>query len=175
MSVPISADDSILSNLVRSTFRILPFNGKMAWVLRLRPCLALPPALSPSTRYNSDKAGSFSWQSASLPGSPAMSSVVLRRVISRARRAASLARAASRILLTIALAWAGFSSKNSESFSCMIVSTADLTSPETSLSLVCELNLGSGTLTDTIATSPSRASSPVTDTFSFLPMLSLSM
>jgi hypothetical protein len=37
----------------------------------------------------------------------------------------------------------------------------------TSLSLVCELNLGSGSFTETIAVSPSRMSSPVSDTFSF--------
>ena len=33
----------------RSTFRILPLSGKIAWKCRSRPCLALPPALSPST------------------------------------------------------------------------------------------------------------------------------
>ena len=42
----------------------------MAWVRRSRPCLAEPPAESPSTRNSSDRAGSFSWQSASLPGRP---------------------------------------------------------------------------------------------------------
>src|SRR5690554_5003188 len=74
-----------------------------------RPCLALPPAESPSTMNSSDRAGSFSWQSASLPGRPAISSAPLRRVISRALRAASRARAASIILLTITLASFGFS------------------------------------------------------------------
>ena len=53
------------------------------------PCLAEPPAESPSTMYSSHSAGSFSWQSASLPGRPAPSSTLLRRVISRALRAAS--------------------------------------------------------------------------------------
>ena len=66
--------------------------------LRLRPCLAEPPAESPSTMKSSDSAGSFSWQSASLPGRPAISSAPLRRVRSRALRAASRARAASTIL-----------------------------------------------------------------------------
>jgi hypothetical protein len=41
------------------------------------------------------------------------------------------------------------------------------TSEETSLSLVCEPNFGSGSLTETIAVSPSRMSSPVRLTFSF--------
>lgn len=33
-----------------STLRIFPFSGRIAWNLRSRPCLAVPPALSPSTR-----------------------------------------------------------------------------------------------------------------------------
>ena len=40
----------------------------MAWFRRSRPCLAEPPAESPSTMYSSLRAGSRSWQSASLPG-----------------------------------------------------------------------------------------------------------
>ncbi len=69
ISVPISALPSIRSKRARSTFRILPFSGRIAWNLRSRPCLAEPPALSPSTMKISDFAGSRSWQSASLPGS----------------------------------------------------------------------------------------------------------
>src|SRR5580698_2214484 len=92
ISVPTSAEPSILSKRARSTFRILPFRGRMAWVRRSRPCLAEPPAESPSTMKISDSAGSFSWQSASLPGRPAISSALFRRVISRALRAASRAR-----------------------------------------------------------------------------------
>src|SRR5246127_3065630 len=68
ISVPICSDDSILSKRARSTLRILPRNGRIAWNSRLRPCLALPPAESPSTMKSSDFAGSFSWQSASFPG-----------------------------------------------------------------------------------------------------------
>jgi len=48
-------------------------------------------------------------------------------------------------------------------------STTPLTSEETNLSLVCEENFGSGSFTDRIAVSPSRASSPVIGTLSFLP------
>ena len=40
----------------------------MAWKRRSRPCFAVPPADSPSTRNSSQRSGSFSWQSASLPG-----------------------------------------------------------------------------------------------------------
>jgi hypothetical protein len=50
----------------------------------------------------------------------------------------------------------------------MALSTAALTSDETNLSLVCEENLGSGTLTETIAVKPSRASSPEVLTLAFL-------
>jgi hypothetical protein len=56
------------------------------------------------------------------------------------------------------------------SFSFIRPSTAGRTSEDTSLSLVCELNFGSGTLTDSTQVSPSRASSPVRFTFSFFAM-----
>src|ERR1700756_2789946 len=86
ISVPICSDDSILSMRARSTFKILPRNGSTAWNSRLRPCLALPPALSPSTMNSSDLAGSRSWQSASLPGSDATPSTLLRVISRLARR-----------------------------------------------------------------------------------------
>ena len=127
--------------------------------------------------YSSESAGSFSWQSANLPGKPAKSIAPLRRVISRALRAASRARAASIILPTTVLASTGFSNKNSVSFSAIACSTADLTSLDTSLSFVCDENLGSGTLTLTTAVKPSRASSPVAllVVFAFLLKPSFSM
>src|SRR5690606_41119062 len=43
----------ILSAVALATFSILPRMGNMAWVLRSRACLALPPALSPSTMNSS--------------------------------------------------------------------------------------------------------------------------
>ena len=48
--VAISANEISLSKRARSTFRILPLSGRIAWFLRSRPCLAEPPAESPSTR-----------------------------------------------------------------------------------------------------------------------------
>ncbi len=160
INVPTSAEDNILSNLAFSTFSILPFNGNIAWFFLSLPCFAEPPAESPSTKNNSDNAGSFSWQSASFPGNPATSSAVFLLVSSLAFLAASLASAASMILSLIAFASIGFSIKNSWSFSLTIDSTGDFTSLETSLSLVCDENLGSGTLTDNTAVSPSLTSSP---------------
>jgi hypothetical protein len=64
----------------------------MACVSRERPCLAVPPAESPSTMKSSAFAGSRSWQSASLPGRLKSASAPLRRARSRALRAATRAR-----------------------------------------------------------------------------------
>ena len=60
--------ESTLSRRAFSTFSILPHRGRIAWNRRSRPCLAEPPAESPSTMYSSLRSGSRSWQSASLPG-----------------------------------------------------------------------------------------------------------
>src|ERR1700740_874917 len=68
MSVPICSEESILSMRARSTLRILPRSGSTAWNSRLRPCLAEPPAESPSTMNNSDFAGSRSWQRRYIEG-----------------------------------------------------------------------------------------------------------
>ena len=94
----------------------------------------------------------------------------LRRVISRALRAASRARAASTILPQIILASAGFSAKNSINLADTTSETTGCTSLDTNLSLVCDENLGSGTLTDNTQVMPSRISSPVVSTLAFLAM-----
>src|SRR4029077_6591989 len=69
------------------------------------------------TKNSSQPSGSASWQPASLPGRPPESIAPLRRVRSRALRAASRARAASIALPTILRITGGFLSKNSPSFS----------------------------------------------------------
>ena len=79
------------------------------------------------------------------------------------------------ILLTMAFACAGCSSRNSPSFSLTIASTTLFTSDETSLSLVCDENFGSLSFTDRTAVRPSRESSPVVGTLSFLFAISPSM
>src|SRR6266852_2527354 len=91
----ISSWPSILSYRAFSTLRIFPLSGRIAWYFRSRPIFAEPPADSPSTTNNSHREGSRSWQSASFPGRPLESMADLRRVNSRALRAASRARAAS--------------------------------------------------------------------------------
>ena len=50
ISVAISCEDNNLSKRAFSTFKIFPFNGRIAWFLRSRPCFAEPPAESPSTK-----------------------------------------------------------------------------------------------------------------------------
>jgi len=52
----------------------------------------------------------------------------------------------------------------------MTFSTTGRTSDDTSLSLVCEENFGSGTLQESTAVKPSRQSSPVRLIFSFWAM-----
>src|SRR4029078_3706097 len=47
--------------------RVLPRMGRIAWVLRSRACLALPPALSPSTMNSSVSPPPSPEEYASLP------------------------------------------------------------------------------------------------------------
>ena len=84
---------------------------------RSRPCLALPPAESPSTRNISERLGSFSEQSASLPGMETPSKTLFLLVSSLAFLAASLALAARMHLSKMILACVGFSSRNASTFS----------------------------------------------------------
>ncbi|CAM5540804.1 hypothetical protein STENM327S_06701 [Streptomyces tendae] len=96
-----------------STLRILPRIGRIAWYCGLRPDLAEPPAESPSTMKISHLVGSFDWQSDSLPGSEADSSRPLRRVRSRALRAATRAWAAWMPLRMMSAASLGLRSSQS--------------------------------------------------------------
>ena len=126
-----------------STLRILPRSGSTACVERSRPCLAEPPAESPSTMKISAISGSLTMQSASLPGRP-MPPIADLRAVSRALRAAARAREASTALRTILSASFGFSSRNSASFAL----TTEETKPcmpgvaELGLRLALELRVG---------------------------------
>ena len=143
-----------------STLSILPKSGRIACERRSRPCLADPPAESPSTMYSSLRSGSRSWQSASLPGSAEPSSALLRMTRSRALRAASRARAAVSDLSMMRRASPGFSSRYWPMPSPTAVCTWPLTSALPSLALVWPSNCGSVSLTLTTAVRPSRTSSP---------------
>ena len=156
----ISSFFSIRSMRDRSTLRIFPRIGRMAWKRGSRARLAEPPALSPSTMKSSDSAGSFDEQSASLPGIAALSSNDLRRVRSRAWRAAARAREAWRALLTMRRPSLGCSSSQSLNFSFVARSTEERISVLPSLAFVWPSNWGERNFTETIAVRPSRMSSP---------------
>ena len=81
---------------------------------------------------------------------------------------ASRTRAVSIIFEQIVSASLGFSCKKYSRFSVTELATAVAASEETSLSLVCDENLGSGILTEITAVKPSRASSPEVVTLNFL-------
>src|SRR3954470_10063696 len=70
----------ILSMRARSTLRILPRIGRIAWVRGSRASSAVPPAESPSTMNSSDSSALRGEQSFNLSGMPAPDSAVLRRV-----------------------------------------------------------------------------------------------
>ncbi len=109
----ISVFFSIRSMRARSTLRILPRMGRMAWLSGLRARMAEPPAESPSTMNSSASSAFLVRQSVSLPGSPAPSRADLRRVASRAERAAIRAWAAWVALATTWRASVGCSSSHS--------------------------------------------------------------
>ena len=142
-----------------STLRILPRSGRTACVERSRPCLAEPPAESPSTMKISEISGSLTMQSASLPGRP-MPPMADLRAVSRALRAAARAREASTALRMTALASFGFSSRNSASFAFTTDSTKPCMPGLPSLVFVWPSNCGSVSLAEMTADRPSRMSSP---------------
>ena len=94
ISAWISSFLSIRSMRARSTLRIFPRIGRIAWNSRSRACLAEPPARVALDDEQLRLAGIPDEQSASLPGIDADSSSDLRRVRSRAWRAARRARVA---------------------------------------------------------------------------------
>ena len=155
----ISLLDKTLSILAFSAFITFPLNGKIAWYFLFLPCFADPPAESPSTKYSSLNDGSYSEQSASLPGSAEMSNTFFLLTSSLAFFAASLALAAFSAFCIIVLAILGFCSKKSVKDSDIIESHIPLISPFPSFVFVCPSNCGSGTLIDRIAVNPSLTSS----------------
>ena len=109
---------------------------------------------------SSADSGSLIEQSASLPGSDMLSSALLRRVSSRALRAAWRARAAEIVLLMICRASCGFSSRNSASFWLTTCLTRLSIGGLPSFVFVWPSNCGLRSLTEMTAARPSRTSSP---------------
>ena len=92
----------------------------------------------------------------------------LRRVRSRACRAAIRALAAAMPLATMRFASAGCSSIHVENCAFMVVSTSERIDALPSFVFVCPSNCGSRSLTEMMAVSPSRTSSPMRfSSFSF--------
>ena len=158
--VLISSFPNALSNLAFSTFNILPLSGSIAWVIELRPLIALPPALSPSTKNISQTVGSFSLQSTSFPPKLTTSKSLFLLVSSLALFAATLALAAVIHLSIISFASSGFSSKYLSKPSEKTSSAIFLTSAFPSFVFVCPSNCGSGCLQEIIIVKPSLTSSP---------------
>ena len=114
------------------------------------------------------KAGSFTEQSASLPGRREFSSADLRRVRSRALRAALRACAAWTAFMITERASCGFSSRNSSRPRLTTDSTNPCMPGLPSFVFVWPSNCGSASLAEMTAVSPSRTSSPARlSSFSF--------
>ena len=158
----------ILSALDFSTFNIFPHNGNIAWNFLSLPCLALPPAESPSTIYISHSSAFLLEQSANFPGKVEPSNAVFLLTNSLAFLAASLALDALIHFSNIDFATFGFSSKKVDNASFKIDCTTPVTSLFPSFVLVCPSNWGSLTFTEITAVIPSLISSPCKfDSFSF--------
>ena len=150
-----------------NVFKIFPLRGKTAWFSLFLPCLAEPPAESPSTINNSVPSCLEFWQSANLPGNPVSSNAPFLLTFSLAFLATSLATAAWIIFVKIIFDTDGFWSNHIDNFSLIIVSTIFLTSEETNLSFVWDENFGSGIFTDNTQVKPSLTSSPESVTLFF--------
>mmetsp|Transcript_42129 Transcript_42129/g.82629 ORF Transcript_42129/g.82629 Transcript_42129/m.82629 type:complete len:200 (+) Transcript_42129:548-1147(+) len=144
----------------RSMLRILPRRGRMACVVRSRPCLADPAAESPSTMKISETDASRLAQSESFPGRTEEARMDLRRTMSLAARAASAALCAAPAFSSTAPSRSGRHSKSLRRAWLAAESTAALTSGLPRRPLVCPSNSGSDTPTATSAVSPSRMYSP---------------
>jgi len=147
-----SAETMSCSSLLPVTFVVdacsalstLPRSGRIACVRRSRPCLAEPPALSPSTMNSSDSAGSVDEQSESLPGRLSRcETAVLRDTACDAARDASRARAARMMRATMPSAIERPSVSQFSSATRTAPSTSAATSGLLRRSLVCPWNCGS--------------------------------
>ena len=166
ISVPICSEPSILSKRARSTLRILPRNGSTAWYCAVA---ALLGRAAGRIALDDEDLG--------LGRIPLLAVGELagqRGDVERALAAGQLARLARGLagrgrldhLADDRLRLGGMLLEPVAEPSLTSPSTTGRTSEETSLSLVCEENFGSGTLTESTQVSPSRQSSPASATFS---------
>ena len=150
--------------LAFSVLRTFPRSGRIAWNLRSRPCLAEPPAESPSTRQSSFFLGFLDWAGVNLPDKSPLSFLLFLpfRLSSRAFRAASRA---SRALIALRIrleANSPFSMRKKVNLSETMLSTTGRAKGLPNLSLVCPSNCkwASGTRIERTADKPSRQSDP---------------
>ena len=137
--VPTSREEIILSKRAFSTFRILPLRGQDGLDSSgLQPCFGGTTSRVPFHDVEFDRAGSFSRQSASLPGKTGDIQRAPGGSFHGPGRFAGTGRVDD-LLLTTILASPGFSSRSPPA-SPIACSTAVFTSDETSLSLVWEEN-----------------------------------
>ena len=168
---------STLARGALSTLRTFPRSGSIACRARSRPCLAEPPAESPSTTNSSLPALPGDVQSLSFPGRFRRFEVaLLRDTACWAARLAARARAARMMRATIDSAtlmlWFSQCSRAGRTSP----STIDVSSGLFSRSLVCPWNCGSGTKTLSTPTRPSRMSSVVSATpFGVRPWVSMKL
>ena len=135
---------STLASDALSVLSTLPRSGRIAWRVRSRPCLAEPPAESPSTMKSSLSSRPGDVQSLSLPGSVRRPEVAVLRVTSCcAARLASRARAARMMRATIDSATVLLVLSQCSSAGRTCESTAAITSGLFSRSFVCPWNCGS--------------------------------
>ena len=168
--VPIALINELISSFCNAlfsvtfwTFIIFPLIGSIAWVFESLACFAGPAAESPSTINNSLSEGSVDEQSANLPGSPEVSSMLFLLVSSLAFFALILALAARAHLSTIALPSFVFFDSHLGNSWLTKTWTLDFISVFPSFVLVWPSNWGSLTLTETTPVIPSLISSPVNE------------
>ena len=158
--VLISALAKTLSMLAFSTFRILPRMGNIAWNMRLRAILALPPAESPSTMKISHWDGVLDSQLASFPlESKENFCLVSMLVLARSSDLRILAAFSAQPMIFFSVS--RFRSKKWTISSPVTLDTTLAASWLSSFVLVCPSNRGSGCLMDTTAVMPFRTSAPV--------------
>ena len=160
-----------MSKRARSTLRILPRSGSTAWFSRLRALLggaagriALDDEEFGLGRIALLAVGELAGQRGDVERALAAGQF--------ARLARGFARGGGFHHLADDRSWPRRDAPRTRrrAASLTSLSTTGRTSEETSLSLVCDENFGSGTLTESTQVRPSRQSSPVSATFSFLAM-----
>ena len=169
ISVTICCEEISLSKRAFSTLSTCRFSGRMAWNLRSRPCLAEPPAESPSTMINFAQrrilflaVGQFSRQAHAVEHAFAPRHFAcLARRFARARGFDDLAGNDFGVEPV-------FPAEIRPAFAQPLPPPPGVTSDETSFILVCEANFGSGIFTESTQARPSRMSSPVISTLAFL-------